>query len=105
MHDTEVLEGYAVDLACLRKWRQDEVPERARSHTRVCALEGHCIESGYGLVGADGSIRLLDASATPLVIEAVRASSSEEELWLRASRRPEGDQMKTFAVEEVARRR
>ena len=49
----EVLEGYVVDQACLRKYPQDELLERSRVHTTECALMGHCMESGYGLVNEE----------------------------------------------------
>lgn len=43
----ETLEGYVVDIACLRKWPRAEWASRAARHSRGCSLEGHCLESGY----------------------------------------------------------
>ena len=54
--DSEILEGDVVDIICLRKYPADEYAERARKHTRACALKGHCIESGYAL-DAKGRLR------------------------------------------------
>ena len=45
----EIVEGYVVDLACLRRYPQKEYTARATEHTTECALMGHCVESGYGL--------------------------------------------------------
>ena len=71
---SETLEGYAVDIACLRCYPRAELLERARTHSRECATMGHCVESGFGLVAEDGALSLLDAKATPLVFELVRRS-------------------------------
>lgn len=71
---TEELEGYLVDIACIRKYSRDELLERAEQHPRECALMGHCIESGYGLLSSDGAVHLLDAGATPAVVSTVRKS-------------------------------
>ena len=101
MPDTETLDGYVVDLICLRKYPADEYAERAREHTRACALDGHCIESGFGLVADDGRVALLDPSATPQVVDAVRASEREAGIRLRVRREAEDAAMETASVEEV----
>lgn len=102
MPDTETLDGYVVDLICLRKYPADEYAERAKEHTQACALEGHCIESGYGLVAADGRVALLDPAATPQVVDAVRASTREAGIRLRVRREEQEGEMQTVAVEEAA---
>lgn len=99
----EQLEGYVVDIACLRKYPQDALLDRARVHTRQCALMGHCVESGYGLVDERGHLRLLEASATPDVVSALRKSSRDAGIRLRARRESgEDGEMRTVAVDEVA---
>lgn len=101
MPQPEPLEGYVVDLICLREYPADEYAERVRRHTRACALKGHCVESGYGLVGDDGRVALLDPAATPQVVEAVRSSSHESGIRLRVRREDDAGEMQTVAVEEV----
>jgi hypothetical protein len=101
MPDTETLGGYVVELICLRKYPADEYAERARAHTRACALDGHCIESGFGLVADDGHVALLDPSATPHVVDAVRASERETGIQLCVRREAQDGAMKTASVEEV----
>ena len=49
MGSIETLEGYVVDIICIRRYPQEEMLGRARVHTRHCGLAGHCAESGYGL--------------------------------------------------------
>lgn len=99
---TETLEGYVVDLACLRKYPQDELAERARSHTKACAVMGHCLESGYGLVDEAGRVSLLDMQATPLILGALRETPQERGIKLRAEREMADKEMHTVSVEVVA---
>lgn len=47
---SETLNGYVIDVGCIRKNARDELLEKARTHSRECALMGHCVESGYGIV-------------------------------------------------------
>ena len=95
---TETLEGYVVDIACLRSYPRDETLHLARGHTRDCALMGHCVESGYGLVDDAGRVSLLDPAATPQVVEAIVRSSGERTLKLRVTREMQGEKMKTTRV-------
>lgn len=101
MPDAETLDGYVVDLICLRKYPADEYAARARRHTRACALEGHCVESGFGLVSEDGRVALLDPSATPQVVQAVRASAREAGIRLRVRREGRDGTMQTASVEDI----
>ena len=98
--EKEILEGYVVDVACIRKFPQAEVAERARVHSRECCLMGHCVESGYGLVDDKGQVALLDADATPRIAEAVRSSHREKGIRVRIERERDGESMKTRRVEE-----
>ena len=97
----EVLEGYVVDQACLRKYPQDELLVRGRVHTTKCALMGHCIESGYGLVDEAGRPLLLEPSSTTQVVGALRNTKKETGVRLRVSRQMQDEEMRTIRVEEV----
>ena len=95
---TETLEGYVVDIACLRRYPRAELLERARTHSKECATMGHCVESGFGLVAEDGSLSLLDANATPLVLDLVRQSEGSG-LKLRVRREMRDGDMETTRAE------
>lgn len=97
----EVLEGYVVDQACLRKYPQNELLERAHEHTKECALMGHCMESGYGLVNGEGRPLLLEPASTPQVVQAIEGSNRDRGIRLRAVREMQSGEMKTTRVEEV----
>lgn len=101
MSERETLEGYVVDLACIRKYPRDELLERARAHTKECALMGHCVESGYALVGEDGRPLLLEPASTPLVVDAIQRSERDHGIRLRATREMQEEEMRTTRVDEA----
>ena len=97
----EVLEGYVVDIACIRRYPASELAHCGREHTKQCALMGHCIESGYGLVQEDGCESVLDTHATRLVVDTLTRSSQQKGIRLRVTRYREGTEMKTHTVTEA----
>lgn len=82
----ETLEGYGVDLAGVRKYPASELAGRARAQTKACAPMGHCVESGYGLVGDDGRVAARGAAATPYVVRAV--GTNPRDRGIRSARGP-----------------
>ncbi|MDX5423533.1 hypothetical protein [Pontibacter virosus] len=52
-HLKETLEGNVVAISCLRTIPSAQTGEAAKEHSTACALMGHCIESGYGLVDSN----------------------------------------------------
>jgi hypothetical protein len=96
----ETLQGFVVDLACLRKCSPHEWRRLGPEHTRKCALMGHCIESGFGLVADDGHVALLEPAATTTVVERLRQSTRERGIWLRVRREEQDGEMRTTAVDE-----
>ena len=99
--DTEAVEGYVMDAGCIRKNARNDLLEKARGHTRDCALMGHCIESGYGIVTDDDRVTMLDAEATPQVVNVVERSDTEEGIRLRATREERDGAMETTDVTEI----
>jgi hypothetical protein len=98
---TETLEGYVVDIICLRKYPRNELLDRAKVHTRKCSLAGHCAESGFGLVDDNGQVSLLDPQATPQLLDVVRDSSHDSGIKLQVTREMQDGDMKTTAVKEI----
>lgn len=101
--NTETLEGYVIDNGCVRKNARDDLLERARTHTKECALMGHCVESGYSVVNEGDGMAMLDAAATVRVVHAVEESDRDEGIRLRVEREREDGEMRTSSVEEVQR--
>ncbi len=98
---SESVEGYIVDLACIRRYPVSEMLERAVRHSKECVLMGHCVESGYGVIEDSGSVIPLDTHATPLIVDAARRSGRERGIRLRVHRHMRDDEMQTESVEEV----
>lgn len=99
--NTERVEGFVMDGGCIRKNARDELLEAAREHTRECALMGHCIESGYGIVTEDDRLTVLDPEATRMVVDVVEESRTREGIRLRVSREERDGTMETKEVEEI----
>lgn len=99
--DTETVEGYVMDAGCIRKNARDELVDKAEVHTRDCALMGHCVESGYGIVSEDDRVTMLDPEATPQVISVVEQSDTDEGIRLRVVREKQDDGMETTEVTEI----
>lgn len=97
---TTTVEGHVVDLACLRRYPENEYGQRARMHTTSCALMGHCVESGYGVIDDGGTLHVLDTHATPLIVAALHDSSHERGVYLVVDRSIEGGEMVTQAITE-----
>lgn len=98
----ETLEGYLVDVGCLRGYTRHETLDRARQHRRDCLLMGHCIESGYAVVSDDDRVIVLDSEATHRVVEIARTTAKAEGIKVRVQRTRRDGQMETIAIEEVA---
>jgi len=98
---SETLEGYVVDVACVRKHARGEQLERAERHTKKCALMGHCVESGYALVSEHGVV-LLDTKATTAIVDTLLRTRSEQGIRLRVTRERNDNEMDTVRVEEIS---
>ena len=97
----ETVDGYVIDVGCIRKNPRDELLEKARTHSRECALMGHCVESGYGIVTEDDRVTILDSEATPEIVNIVTESDTEEGIRLRVRREEQDGTMETTSVEET----
>jgi hypothetical protein len=101
MSTTETHDGYIIDVGCIRKNAREELLSKARTHTRDCALMGHCVESGYGIVTENDRLIVLDAEATPQVVDVVEASDTAEGIRLHIQREEHDGAMETVDVEEI----
>ena len=95
----ETVEGFVVDIACLRKYSAREAFDRASRHTRDCALMPHCIESGFGVVTDGGQLVPLDTAATMEVVDVLRRTDASSGIRIRVHRKREGEEMRTRSVE------
>lgn len=93
--------GFVLDIACVRKYPQGELVDKAKAHASQCSLMGHCIESGYALVREDGSMTLLDAAATPLLVRILTDSAKATGVAAEVTRELRDGDMQTIAAREI----
>lgn len=84
-----------------RQAKPDSLLEKAETHTKECALTGYCVESGYAVVTDDDQLALLDASATPEIVEVVKHSEKDQGHRVQVTRDTEDGEVTTSSVEEV----
>lgn len=99
--DSETVESYVIDIACVRKNPRDALLEKAETHPQNCALMGHCVESGYGIVTEDARLTALDPDATPKVVGAVEAADAQTGIRLCVVREETDGEMETTTVEKL----
>lgn len=95
------VEGYVVDLACLRRYPPTAYRQRAQEHTVDCALMGHCVESGYALVDEAGRPHRLDSHATGLMVQCLQDTDRKQGIYVRADRQEADGEMVTVDIVEV----
>lgn len=99
MDPVEFLEGWLIDLRCLRRLSPRDYLTAARRHSRDCALNR--LEAGYAVVDAEGRALVLDSAATPRVWRAARASHCSNGIRLRVRREHSAQAWVTDAVTEL----
>lgn len=97
----EPLEGYVIDVGCIRKNPRGELLKQARTHSSDCALMGPCVESGYGIVTDNDQLTVLDTEATPKVVDTVEESNTDEGIRLRVQREEQDGTVETIRIEET----
>ena len=98
---TETIEGYIIDVACVRKSPRQQLFERAQRHSRDCALMGHWAESGFALVTENGQVAILDSEATLMILDLGRRSPKSQSIKAQVTRQPADEKMETVRVEEI----
>jgi hypothetical protein len=97
----EQLSGYVVAFESIRNWPIELIHENARSYSKEQLLRGISIESGFVLVNEFSQIQLTDLQATPLIIDILLSTESENGIQLRIERELINDEMKSVIVREI----
>ena len=88
---TVTMKGYVVDQMCAKSLaKKENVMEKAAAHTKKCALEEGCTDSGYGLF-SDGKYYKFDEKGSAKAKELIEGSKREKELMFEASGSVDGD--------------
>ncbi|MGI0106363.1 hypothetical protein JRG66_02505 [Salinimicrobium tongyeongense] len=97
-NEKEVLDGYVVDIICLRRISPSQYTNQASEHSTACALMDHCVESGYGLIGENNELKLLDPKATPRIVALLKQTDKDKGVRLRVEREQNDQEMTTTKV-------
>jgi hypothetical protein len=92
--------GYLVDEACGSKMVMKDVKKsnaKAARHTRDCALQTTCRESGYGLVSG-GKFYPFDEKGNKEALEFLENSKKENDLKVKVNGTMEGDKIAVASI-------
>lgn len=93
--------GYVVDAMCAKNMlKKGNAMEKAAKHTRDCALEEACAESGYGLFH-DSKYYKFDEAGDKMAKEAIEKSTAEKNLMFDVTGKMEGDRIMVASLSEM----
>ncbi len=95
--------GYLVDDACGSKMSKLDVKkaeEKAKGHTKDCALQDACKASGYGLI-IKGKFVKFDENGNKLASEYFDKTKKEKDFWVDVKGSMEGNTIKVESINEV----
>lgn len=96
--------GYLVDKMCATGLTKSgdvkKATEKAKKHTRDCALEDNCKASGYGLV-IDGRFHKFDGAGDKLALGYLNKTKKESNLVVEVKGTSEGDAIKVASLKEA----
>jgi len=95
--------GYLVDRACAMKMEKagpKKAMEKAKNHTKDCALQDACKASGYGLM-SHGKFIKFDKKGDKLAAEYLDRTKKENDLWVDVRGWMDGKVMKVQSIRDV----
>ncbi|MEW6509331.1 MAG: hypothetical protein AB1428_00070 [Bacteroidota bacterium] len=96
------LKGYVVDQMCAKNMaKKENVMEKAAGHTKECALEESCAESGYGIF-SEGKYYKFDDKGSVRAKDLIEKSKREKELAFEASGTLSGGTFTVTSLKETA---
>jgi len=94
------LHGYVIDAMCAKGMaRKENVMEAAAKHTKKCALEEACAESGYG-VFSDGKWYKFDEKGDVMAKELIQNTKTEKGIMVMVSGTMEADKLVLASISE-----
>ncbi len=102
--NTKTVTGYLVDKMCgsgIVKKGPAEAMLKAAKHTRECALEPGCAESGYGVV-TDGKFVKFDENGDKKAKELLTKSTLKDHILVEVSGNMQGDVLTVGALKETS---
>ncbi|MBI5463644.1 MAG: hypothetical protein HY966_01665 [Ignavibacteriales bacterium] len=92
--------GYLSDKMCSKRFLGEEGKAKAAKHTKACALEDGCKQSGYGLI-FDGKFYKFDAAGDKMAAEYLSGTKKENNLLVEVVGQMDGSQMKVASIKDA----
>jgi hypothetical protein len=95
--------GYLVDKACatkMEKLSMKKAMEKAKNHTKDCALQDACKASGYGIM-SHGKFIKFDEKGDKLASEYLDKTKKEKNIWVDVRGSMDGGMMKVESIHDV----
>ncbi len=95
--------GYLIDDACgskMSKLDEKKAEEKAKGHTKDCALQDMCKSSGYGLM-MKGKFVKFDENGNKLASEYFDKTKKEKDFWVDVKGTMEGSTIKVESINDV----
>jgi uncharacterized protein YhbP (UPF0306 family) len=103
MKSEHTMSGYMLDVACgtkMSKLDEDKAMEKAKGHTKDCALQDACKASGYGII-MKGKLIKFDENGNKLASEYFDKTKKEKGFWVDVRGTMDGDMIKVESIKDV----
>ena len=103
MSMTHTMKGYLVDKMCatgMVKKAPEEAMAKAAKHTKNCALDESCVESGFGLV-YDGKWIKFDEAGDKKAVAWLKKIDKKNDLMVEVTGTHDGDLFKVASIKEI----
>jgi hypothetical protein len=100
---SHTMKGYLVDKMCatgMAKKAPEEAMAKAAKHTKSCALEESCMESGFGLM-SEGKWYKFDDAGDKKALAWLKKTEKKNELMVAVTGTHDGDIFKVTSIKEV----
>ncbi len=100
---SHTMKGYLVDKMCaigIAKKAPDEAMAKAAKHTKSCALEESCQESGFGLISG-GMWYKFDDNGDKQALALLKKTEKSNEIMVAVTGIQDGDIFKVTSIKEV----
>jgi hypothetical protein len=97
------MKGYLVDKMCatgMAKKAPEEAMAKAAKHTKSCALEESCMESGFGLM-SEGKWYKFDDAGDKMALAWLKKTDKKNDLMVEVTGTHDGDIFKLTSLKEV----
>ncbi|MGA9406613.1 MAG: hypothetical protein WBW71_05720 [Bacteroidota bacterium] len=100
---SHTMKGYLVDKMCaigMAKKSPEEAMAKAAKHTKSCALEESCQESGYGLMSA-GVWYKFDDNGDKQALALLQKTQKKNDITVAVTGTRDGDIFKVTSIKEI----